>query len=36
MMVVMGHGFDFDRFLSHSNTHSTTGNVHGIWLDAND
>ena len=27
MTVVMGHGFDFDRFLSHSSTHSTTGGV---------
>ena len=28
-------GLDFGRFLSYSSTHSTTGGVHGIWLDAN-
>ena len=32
MMIVMGHGIDFDRFLSHSSTHSTIGNVHGILV----
>ena len=35
-MVVMGHGLCFDMFLSYSSTHSTTGNVHGIWLDVID
>ena len=36
MMVVMGNGLDFGRFLSYYSTHSTTGSVHGIWLDVND
>ena len=35
MMVVIGRGLDFGMFLSDSSTHSTTGGVHGIWLDAN-
>ena len=33
MMIVMGRGLGFCRFLSHSSTHGTTGGVHGIQLD---
>ena len=35
MMVVIVRGLDFGRFMSYSSTHSTTGGVHGIWLDVN-
>ena len=36
MTVVKGRGLNFDKFLSYSHTHGTTGDVHSIWLDAND
>ena len=32
LMVVIGHGLDFGKFLSYSSTHSTTGGVHAWHL----